>query len=201
MDTGFPQFLPERFRFMRFMTIRDLPKRPAGHCRWCGTQVEKPRRHWCGDGCVEAFKLRAFQGLACLRVLERDKGVCAICGIDTLELKRLAFLIRNAMLGTIHDFRCRFDEPGVSDAFRQTHEWNSWKNEKAAWGHWNLYQRLWEADHIVPVVEGGGCCGLENYRTLCQLCHKNETAVLAGRRAESRAVKDGRGVQSTLKGF
>ncbi len=30
---------------------------------------------------------------------------------------------------------------------------------------------LWEADHIVPVKDGGGCCGLENYRTLCRKCH------------------------------
>ncbi len=44
---------------------------------------------------------------------------------------------------------------------------------------------LWQADHIVPVVEGGGVCGLENYRTLCTACHKIETALLAGRRAKA----------------
>lgn len=44
----------------------------------------------------------------------------------------------------------------------------------------------WEADHIVPVVEGGGLCGLDGYRTLCRECHKKETKALAGRRAEKR---------------
>jgi hypothetical protein len=44
----------------------------------------------------------------------------------------------------------------------------------------------WEADHIIPVVEGGGECGLENYRTLCLSCHRKETAALAKRRAERR---------------
>ena len=44
----------------------------------------------------------------------------------------------------------------------------------------------WEADHIVPVVEGGGSCGLENIRTLCIPCHRRETAALAGRRAARR---------------
>lgn len=44
----------------------------------------------------------------------------------------------------------------------------------------------WQADHIVPVVEGGGSCGLDNLRTLCTVCHKSETAKLAARRAEAR---------------
>jgi len=44
----------------------------------------------------------------------------------------------------------------------------------------------WHADHVVPVVEGGGECGLEGMRTLCVPCHKDETAALAKRRAEAR---------------
>ena len=44
----------------------------------------------------------------------------------------------------------------------------------------------WQADHIVPVVEGGGQCGLDGYRTLCCRCHKRETAKLAKRRAQTR---------------
>jgi 5-methylcytosine-specific restriction endonuclease McrA len=45
---------------------------------------------------------------------------------------------------------------------------------------------LWEADHIMPVVEGGGGCGLDNIRTLCVPCHRRETAALAARRAAAR---------------
>lgn len=47
----------------------------------------------------------------------------------------------------------------------------------------------WDADHIVPVVEGGGECDLENYRTLCHPCHKIVTADLAARLAERRRVE------------
>ena len=47
---------------------------------------------------------------------------------------------------------------------------------------------LWQADHIVAVVEGGGECSLGNLRTLCTTCHKVETASLAARRAESRRL-------------
>lgn len=44
----------------------------------------------------------------------------------------------------------------------------------------------WEMDHVIPVVEGGGSCGLENLRVLCRACHVAVTAQLARRRAEAR---------------
>lgn len=34
---------------------------------------------------------------------------------------------------------------------------------------------LWEANHIVAVVEGGADCGLDNLETLCLRCHKEKT--------------------------
>jgi 5-methylcytosine-specific restriction protein A len=48
---------------------------------------------------------------------------------------------------------------------------------------------LWQADHVVPVVEGGGGCGLDNLRTLCTPCHKKATAALAARRAHTRRAE------------
>jgi hypothetical protein len=39
----------------------------------------------------------------------------------------------------------------------------------------------WEADHIVPVVEGGDS-SLENIRTLCIPCHREVTRSLRERR-------------------
>ncbi|WP_260473131.1 HNH endonuclease signature motif containing protein [Edaphobacter aggregans] len=48
---------------------------------------------------------------------------------------------------------------------------------------------LWDADHILPVAEGGGQCDLDNIRTLCLLCHREATAQLRLRlRASSHAV-------------
>lgn len=52
----------------------------------------------------------------------------------------------------------------------------------------------WQADHIVPVIEGGGSCGLDNLRTLCTDCHQQETKKLAGRRAEARRAAANAGV-------
>ena len=44
---------------------------------------------------------------------------------------------------------------------------------------------LWDADHILPVVEGGGECDLENIRTLCLKCHRAATAELRKRRTRN----------------
>jgi 5-methylcytosine-specific restriction endonuclease McrA len=44
----------------------------------------------------------------------------------------------------------------------------------------------WQADHVVPVAEGGGLCGLDGYRTLCLPCHKMESKKLSQRLVEKR---------------
>ena len=46
---------------------------------------------------------------------------------------------------------------------------------------WGYRRHLWDADHIVPVAEGGGECDLDNMRTLCLKCHKLATAELRRR--------------------
>jgi 5-methylcytosine-specific restriction endonuclease McrA len=57
---------------------------------------------------------------------------------------------------------------------------------------------FWQADHIVPVAEGGGNCGLENFRTLCTPCHQNETQKLNHRLRLSnvKSTKGSRGEKS-----
>lgn len=38
-----------------------------------------------------------------------------------------------------------------------------------------IISNSWEADHIIPVSEGGGGCTISNYQTLCLECHKQKT--------------------------
>lgn len=96
----------------------------------------------------------------------------------------------------IHSYKLK---PEVESAYEQAcflrYEIEAEWREAAAERHRELFERgfpwdesrsWWEADHIVPVVEGGGQCGLENYRTLCVPCHKRVTAELAARRAAAR---------------
>lgn len=47
----------------------------------------------------------------------------------------------------------------------------------------------WEMDHIIPVAEGGGLCGLEGYRTLCAPCHGTETGNLRKRLNERKRLE------------
>lgn len=106
------------------------------------------------------------------KVWERDHGICARCGADCAFLERMAWKLRSWQDDKNRD--------GL-EAFRIL---------LAAWGlksqvySWHV-PNLWEADHIVPLAEGG-THDLSNYRTLCVTCHKAETKALAGRLAKAR---------------
>jgi 5-methylcytosine-specific restriction endonuclease McrA len=49
---------------------------------------------------------------------------------------------------------------------------------------------LWDADHIVPVAEGGGECDLHNLRTLCIPCHRRVTEELRVRLRVRKKLAD-----------
>ncbi|MCU1327097.1 MAG: endonuclease [Bryobacterales bacterium] len=123
-------------------------------CRWCSTEVPKKRRSFCTEACVHEWKLRTNPGYLREHVLQRDKGVCAQCGVDTVALRR--------------DMR-KLDYAARRKLLKQ----------------WRLTEKsrksLWDADHIVPVAEGGGQCDLQNMRTLCLLCHRKVTSALRDR--------------------
>jgi 5-methylcytosine-specific restriction enzyme A len=134
-----------------------LPKGENGRtlCRWCSLEVPAGRRRtFCSEWCVNEWKLRSSPAYLRHQVFTRDRGVCAECAFDcTAELYRLK-RIRGA-------------------------------RAIAAWAQWGLTPRqrasLWDADHIVPVAEGGGECDLSNMRTLCLRCHRRATAALRER--------------------
>jgi 5-methylcytosine-specific restriction endonuclease McrA len=133
-----------------------LDKGPNGRnlCRWCNLEVPSGRRTFCSEWCVNEWRLRTNPGYLREQVFERDRGVCALCRIDCVaELRRLK--------------RLRADR------------------RRAAWAAWGLKPRdrvsLWDADHILAVVEGGGECDLSNIRTLCIRCHRSVTEELQAR--------------------
>lgn len=102
-------------------------------------------------------------------LFKRDKGVCALCGVDTVRLQQ------------------EFED--LRKTLKYQPQWNAKKDEflkahgipaSRAVGDW------WDADHIVPVVEGGGECGSAGFRTLCIPCHQKVTKELHGRLAAGR---------------
>lgn len=150
---------------------RDFPVRVDDQgrrlCRWCRTPVTPPKRNWCGDQkCFYEVAIRTNPGFARSEVFKRDKGVCAGCGVDCPAVEE-----------KIEELRLDKDRIGEIEALWAT----------VSDGPWPRYgSHTWEADHIVPVVEGGGGTGLDNLRTLCLRCHRRETAKLAARRAADR---------------
>jgi 5-methylcytosine-specific restriction endonuclease McrA len=136
----------------------NLARGPNGRslCRWCNLEVPAGRRTFCSDWCVEEWKLRSDPGHLRERTFERDKGFCAMCGLDCVAKFHHMRRLRGAA-------RLRaFAEYGIRPGSRRS---------------------LWDADHIVPVVEGGGECDLANIRTLCLKCHRKQTAELRARRS------------------
>jgi 5-methylcytosine-specific restriction endonuclease McrA len=126
-----------------------------GLCRWCSLEVPRGRYTFCSEFCVHEWKLRTQPAYLREQVLHRDRGICACCGVDTIaEARRLRYA-----RGT---------------------------NRESLLAHWGLRRRsrksLWDADHIIPVVEGGGECDLANIRTLCLRCHRQATAHLLRRK-------------------
>lgn len=139
---------------------------------------------WCSRACFEDVALRCGLIKAPALVYQRDHGVCAKCGADAGTAMRVLERIR------------RVDRWDFRKSYNENHERTASARAAAflildAWGVSEETRSLWDADHIVPVVEGGGGCGLDNYRTLCVLCHRGETTELASRRAERRRASRG----------
>lgn len=142
---------------------QDLPKGSQGRnlCRWCNLEVPQGRFTFCSQFCVEEWRLRTDPGFLRDRAFERDRGLCALCGVD------------------------------AHAAWRELRQSRGVKRVRllTRWGMKSLSRRtLWDADHILPVVEGGGECDLLNIRTLCILCHRKVTSELRGRRKAPAAT-------------
>ena len=125
-------------------------------CRWCDLEIlARRRRTFCSGYCVDQHRLRTDPGYLRDQVFARDRGICALCQADTVSiyaaLKRARGKARAAGLAVY-----------------------SLKSITAR-------RSLWDADHILPVAEGGGQCDLDNLRTLCLLCHRQATAQLRQR--------------------
>lgn len=146
----------------------------------CAREVVRPRLNWFSDACVSGWQDRNDPARIRGKVLDHDHGICLHCRRDCLATERLAtesdglwrWLARQECAGMEWTESWKFIDSYVRGRRKEigcAHD-----------GH------AWEADHILPVIEGGGLCGLDNYRTLCLSCHRKETAGLAARRAAVR---------------
>jgi 5-methylcytosine-specific restriction endonuclease McrA len=132
-------------------------------CLWCEKEIAPRRRVWCSTRCSNRFyDATTWSGLRS-HVARRDRGVCALCGVDCRALRRLYATLSTrgrAKLALEHAIPKR----------RRAKTW-------------------WDADHIVPIAEGGRHTP-DNLRTLCLRCHKAETEALRMRRIAKRRVAE-----------
>lgn len=173
------------------MSTRRFTKAPfqgqKGRCAWCGTtNLPKGRTSWCSQACVDAYKMRAWPSAIRDKVFERDKGICAVCGIDSDAAYR-AWKQHKGELKRLFYWFCNAERVPVYGAEASAFELQLYKRLSVPKSGWTSGRSSgWDADHIIPVAEGGGECDLSNYRTLCHPCHKQATAALAARLAIAR---------------
>ena len=181
-----------------FCNQSKLPKGPNGRnlCRKCQTEVPRGRLTFCSDKCVDDWKMLSDPQHVRGLVLNRDHGICAVCGVDADSARRD---VNNRMCGQVGDLayreeRKRLDAISYADTMKN-HRAAEEARSKAAFQGYEKFQGLrlrrtwWEADHIIPVVEGGGGAQtLDAYQTLCVPCHKIKTSEMVSRRAKQKQL-------------
>lgn len=186
-----------------------LPKGPNGWClcRQCGTEVKPPRRTFCSKKCVDLWMVRTGSGMARF-IRKRDKGICALCGLDCEALKRQ---LRKILKALKPEPSIRPAPKDYFDEYTTTTAWNErWAAReaqrkaaraamKAAAAEFKTRHgipqhrsRFWDIDHVIPVAEGGGDAGPDGLRTLCLSCHRGETKKLMERLKLKRQARNPR---------
>jgi len=128
--------------------------------------VPKGRLTWCSDTCVDEYWIRANAQEVRRIVLKRDMGVCALCRIDAERLFRIMRHAARILWAAPY-----YKRLGAAVMLKPLGNFGAFGGS------------FWQPDHILPVAEGGGQCGLSNYRTLCTPCHLAETKLQSGRKA------------------
>lgn len=156
--------------------IKPTYERKLGVCTWCGGYVSSPKRYWCSEECIREHSIRSSGTVARYEVFKRDNGVCAACGVDTVQVQKeldLCYIrkhkeVRKALEGQFPSQKALSVEADK--------EMRRFIKEVMLTTGWDMKRKSqWDADHIIPVSEGGGGCGLSNYQTLCIRCHKIKT--------------------------
>lgn len=105
------------------------------------------------------LELKIIKAERDLRLLKRDKGICQLCGLNTLAL-HAALLFASQKISAA--------APG----------WTGFNLAELKWAIGirasRFPQRLWDGDHIDPQANGGSH-DPANLRTACLLCHQRVT--------------------------
>lgn len=162
---------------------KSLP-RTKGQCRVCDLPLPSHRRGFCTDECRDLYYVATSTDFLRFKVFERDHGICAACeqDCDVLEQRTWGFSTMQKLprkkqhrdaLTRHHSQRTEMVKALITNGYARLVS--------------NHPRTLWEADHIVPLTDGG-TFGLDNLQTLCQPCHIEKTADEARWRTKRRKV-------------
>jgi len=127
---------------------------------------------FCSYDCKKEYQVRVSGTAARRALFESERGICQLCFLDAHSLYQSVTVLN------VRDRPAFLAESPYSSLPQQMLKKMVMDPKEGM---------FWEADHITPVSEGGGECGLDNYRTLCVMCHRKATEEL-NRRLKQRRV-------------
>ena len=138
----------------------------------------------CSWKCHQELSSRVSGSAIRRQLFELEKGICTLCKRDMhavfQRFKRLQPSDRVQELMRLHGFKVATSNSAIL--------------QNPVEGH------FWQADHVLPVAEGGGECSLHNIRTLCTPCHQRETAKLQRRLKDGQLGLSAKGTKD-IRGF
>jgi 5-methylcytosine-specific restriction enzyme A len=182
---------------------RTTPFNEKGKCNWCNKTLAGKQIRWCSNKCQKEYLIRVSPSFVRGKVYQRDKGICSLCGVDTCYVTRIGSILKSVIgleflraereiLNYVSKYPHGAHRANIYEQLhKELHEIKKhllyffYDGYKFSQKYLEDYGK-WEADHIIPVVEGGGGCDLDNYRTLCRSCHKGETKKLRARLKENK---------------
>jgi 5-methylcytosine-specific restriction endonuclease McrA len=134
----------------------------------------------CSWSCHQELSAKLSGSSIRRQLFELEHGICVLCSRD------------------MHKIYQRFVRLQPSDRVQECMLINFSMNDHLL--HSPNEGMFWQADHILPVSEGGGECTMENIRTLCTTCHQKETNVLRRRLRDAKLGESAKGTKD-IRGF
>lgn len=161
----------------RTLTSRDFPcpteRGPNGRkrCCWCHEEMPPRKQRFCSSTCASEYQRMVWPSVRRPYIHARDGWACQLCGT---MLPQWADLRRSLWWVLWHE-----DRELASACVAVADELD-----------WPRFDEPYEVDHIVALVEGGSNHP-SNLRTLCEECHRIETAALRRRLAAANRRHNG----------
>lgn len=151
-----------QYRWFSLARLRPIHDNGRQLCCWCNIQqVDHTLFKYCSTNCEETAKLlnnTSDAGMRMFLLIEKQGCACASCGI-VLEDELTRRIVANSKANNV------LVDHGVGKSRRVSY-----------WQIGSTAGKIWNLDHIKPIMLGGHGTDLSNLQVLCVPCHKKKTA-------------------------